>query len=39
MYVAYRKDMPVLSVKLSSTGERGFEYIDRNLRATSCGGP
>ena len=39
LYVAYRKDMPVLSVKLSSTGERGFEYIDRNLRATSSGGP
>ena len=34
LYVAYRKDMPVLSVKLSTVGERGYEFIDKNLRPT-----
>jgi hypothetical protein len=32
LYLVYRKDMPVLSVTLSSNGERGFEFIDQNLR-------
>ncbi len=34
LYLTYCKDMPVLSVKLAGSGERGFEYIDVNLRGS-----
>jgi hypothetical protein len=37
LFLVYRKDMPVLTVNLASNGERGFEFIDTNLRPRTAG--
>jgi hypothetical protein len=33
LFLAYRQDMPVVSVKVAEGGQIGYQFIDKNLRA------